>query len=63
MKRANGGTIMGITVLRMTLLAAVFGLIAGCGQVTPVAYTPIDEIPPGPGLLSGEDGEFTVYRR
>ncbi len=50
-------------VLRMAILAAVFGLVAGCGQVTPVAYTPIDEIPPGPGLLSGEDGEFTVYRR
>lgn len=50
------------TMLRMAILATVFGLVAGCGQITPVAYTPIDEIPPGPGLLSGDDGEFTVYR-
>lgn len=53
---------MALKILRMALFAAVFGLVAGCGQITPVAYAPIDEIPPGPGLLSGEDGEFTVYR-
>ena len=50
-------------ILRMALLAAVFGLVAGCGQITPVAYTPTDQIQPGSGLLSGEDGEFTLYRR
>lgn len=49
--------------LRMALLAAAVGLIAACGQVTPVAYAPIDEIPPGPGLFSGEEGAFTLYRR
>lgn len=51
------------TVARMAVLAAMVGWLAGCGQVTPVAYTPVDEIPAGPGLLSGEDGEFTLYRR
>lgn len=50
-------------LLRMAVLAAVLGLAAACAQVTPVAYTETDEIPPGPGLLSGEDGEFTLYRR
>ena len=45
------------------LLAAAMLLLAACGQVTPVAYTETDEIPPGPGLFSGEDGEFTLYRR
>ena len=49
--------------LRMALLVLVFGVIAGCGQITPVAYTPTDQIQPGAGLLSGEDGEFTLYRR
>ncbi len=51
------------TIVRMALLAAMLGLAVGCAEITPVAYTPIDEIPPGPGLLSGEDGEFTLYRR
>ena len=36
--------------------------LAGCAAA-PFDYTPVDEIPPGPGLLSGEDGEFVVYRR
>lgn len=51
------------TFVRTALLASMLGLAAACGEITPVAYTPIDEIPPGPGLLSGEDGEFTLYRR
>lgn len=50
-------------IARTVLLAAVVGLAAACGEITPVAYTPTDEIPEGPGLLSGEDGEFTLYRR
>ena len=51
------------TIARMALLVAIVGLAAACGEITPVAYTPVDEIPPGPGLLSGDDGEFTLYRR
>ena len=50
-------------IARMAVLAAVVGLAAACGEITPVAYTPTDEIPEGPGLLSGDDGEFTLYRR
>lgn len=51
------------TIIRLALLAVALGLAAACAEITPVAYTPIDEIKPGPGLLSGEEGEFTLYRR
>lgn len=63
MPRMTGDTEMISTIVRMALLAAFVGLIGGCGQITPVAYTPTDQIQPGSGLLSGEDGEFTLYRR
>jgi hypothetical protein len=36
--------------------------LAACAA-EPFDYTPADEIPPGPGLLSGADGEFVIYRR
>lgn len=46
------------------LCVAVFVVaVAACSRGKPVEYISIDEIPPGPGLLSGEDGEFTLYRR
>ena len=34
-------------------------LLAGCGR-GPYAYQPDRELKPGPGLFSGEDGEFTL---
>ncbi len=40
-------------------LAAVASL-AGCVGGQPFDYTPVDEIPPGPGLFSGADGAFTI---
>ncbi len=49
--------------IRIVLLTVAVGLTAACGEITPVDYTPIDEIKQGPGLFSGEDGEFTLYRR
>ncbi len=33
--------------------------VAGCADAKPFDYTPVHEIPPGPGLLSGQDGSFT----
>lgn len=48
---------------RIAVLAAMIGLATACANVTPVDYAPVGEIPPGPGLLSGDDGEFTLYRR
>lgn len=37
-------------------------LATACAEVKPFEYTEIHEIPPGPGLLSGEDGEYVLYR-
>jgi hypothetical protein len=45
----------------LILLLAGIGLTACAAE--PFDYTPVDEIPPGPGLLSGEEGEFVIYRR
>ncbi len=36
-------------------------LLGACAEVKPLEYTEIHEIPPGPGLLSGEDGEFVLF--
>ncbi len=49
---------------RLRLLAsagALLVLLGACAQVKPLEYTEIHEIQPGPGLLSGEDGEFVLY--
>lgn len=37
--------------------------LGACAQAEPFDYTPVHEIPPGPGLLSGQDGEFVLYSR
>ena len=37
-------------------------VIGACSEVKPVEYTEIHEIPPWPGLLSGVDGTFVLYR-
>lgn len=34
-------------------------LLAGCGG-EPYTYVPEHELKPGPGLVTGEDGEFTI---
>ena len=47
-----------ITPLLMALAAA---LILGCAQAKPYEYYPATEIPKGPGLFTGEKGEYTVY--
>ncbi len=36
-------------------------LLGACAEMKPLEYTEIHEIPPGPGLLSGEDGEFVIF--
>lgn len=51
---------LAIRVLSAALLSA--GL-AACSGVQPYNFVAVDEIPPGPGLISGEDGEFELYRR
>ena len=51
-------------VRRSPLLAVAGGmllLLGACAEMKPLDYTEIHEIPPGPGLLSGEDGEFVLF--
>lgn len=44
-----------------SLVGGMLLLLGACADVKPLEYTAIHEIPPGPGLLSGEDGEFVLY--
>ncbi len=52
--------------VRMSFLAAVLALaLAGCSTVEPFdpaaeGFGQPDEMKPGPGLISGEDGELTI---
>ena len=50
---ARGFPIFAVTGVMLFLLGA-------CAELKPLEYTEIHEIPPGPGLLSGEDGEFVI---
>ncbi len=57
--RLRGATVLIVPVLA---IAAVIGL-AACGEpLHPSMWKDDpDEIPPGEGLLTGEDGEWTIY--
>ncbi len=49
---------------RSAILAVAGGmllLLGACAEMKPLEYTEIHEIPPGPGLLSDEDGEFVIF--
>ena len=43
------------------MLAAL--AITACDGAKPFDYTAVDDIQPGPGLLTGETGEFTIYKK
>ncbi len=54
----------GEPVRRFPIFALTGGLLlvlGACAGVKPLEYTEIHESPPGPGLLSGEDGEFVIF--
>ncbi len=56
---------MGRTVQRLltiVIAASIPVLMSGCGVHQDFDYSAADEIPPGPGLFSGEDGVFTILR-
>ncbi|HER19569.1 MAG TPA: hypothetical protein ENO14_00820 [Chromatiales bacterium] len=48
--------------VRCVLFVAALGTLVACSNVRPFSYTAIHEIPPGPGLVSGDDGVFVLYR-
>lgn len=51
-----------VTMRGLTAAMLLLALLA-CAGGEPLEPTRADEIPPGPGLFSGEDGEFVIYRR
>ena len=46
---------------RWAVAAALMLTVAACADIKPMEYTEIHEIQPGPGLFSGQDGEFVLY--
>ena len=51
-------------MIRKALILAVLTLfLSACGPARPLVHdiAQPDEIPPGPGLLSGKDGKFVLY--
>jgi hypothetical protein len=48
---------------RAATIALIGGALAGCADLEPFDPPVAGEIPPGPGLFSGPDGEFTILRR
>lgn len=49
-------------MIRHALAAAALLALGACAEVQPLDYTEAHEIPPGPGIFSGEDGAFVLYR-
>jgi len=49
-----------IIMIAVCIVSIALLALSGCGG-KPFDYNPPSEIPEGPGVLSGEDGEFTLY--
>ena len=46
----------------IVILCLMLGL-AGCAAAPePYTFKPDNELKPGPGLFSGQEGEFTIFR-
>lgn len=41
-------------------LALLTALLAGCAGVEPFEYAEVDDIKPGPGAVTGDDGEWLI---
>jgi hypothetical protein len=59
----NTGKPLHRAATRLLAVAVLAAGLAACSGMQPYNFTAVDEIPPGPGLISGEDGEFVLYRR
>jgi hypothetical protein len=60
-RRRNGGGERSATLV--VLLLAICVTLSACADMEPFEPPKPREIPEGPGLFSGEDGEFIIYRR
>jgi len=45
------------------IFAALAMVLTACGAAKPLEYTGVGEIPPGPGLFTGKDGNVTIFRK
>ena len=48
--------------LGIVLALALVIALAACGRGTPVEPHAADDLKEGPGLLTGEEGRFVIYR-
>lgn len=49
-------------IFLMLMLCLIVGLSACTSSPEPYEYQPDNELKPGPGLFSGEKGEFVIFR-
>ena len=49
-----------MTMVRAMLLVAGVAWLVGCSGAQPMEYHSLSEIPPGPGLFTGESGEKKI---
>lgn len=49
--------------MRGLAVAIMLFTLSACAGGEPLAPTKVDEIPSGPGMFTGKDGEFVIYRR
>jgi hypothetical protein len=53
-----------LKVTLMGWMAAIMLLVCACATPPePYEYVPYNEIKPGPGLFTGEEGTLTIYRK
>lgn len=50
-----------IFYLLLALLASLF--LIGCANYKGEKVTETGDIPPGPGLFTGPEGEYTIYKK
>lgn len=48
---------------RLAIATAAVALAAACGAYHPYEYVDSKETKPGPGLFTGDDGEWVIYRK
>lgn len=55
---------MRVAILYRCAVGAFLLALGGCAIGEPLeVMSEVDEIPQGPGLFSGDDGEFVIYSR
>ncbi len=53
-------TARGNVVMAIALCAAL--AVSACSTYEPGSRTVVDDVPPGPGLFTGDDGAFYIFR-